>query len=167
MRASRVLAVTAAACAAMAFSAPLAGADNAQDGSAGSPSNVQVDPSTVHQGGTMRITVDGCRRGGWVTSNAFPKVPLSQAASGRSTATARVFDKATPGNYNLAVRCGDNSRVLTRQFTVVAGRAALGGLGGSVGPSSTETAVGAGLVATAAIGGSLFVARRRRTVGDL
>jgi hypothetical protein len=208
MRASRVLAVTATACAAVAFSAPLASAT-------GGPVNVRINPYTVHQGGTLRITVDGCNRGGTVTSNAFPRVQLTAGrtqrpgggarragpadadsqggadgadqrqdqsgqqgdqgqqgqsadagASGRLSAVARIYDRATPGTYNLAVRCNDNSRVVTKQFTVVAGLGALGGLGGSVGPDSTETAVGAGLVTTAAVGGSLFVVRRRRTVGD-
>ncbi|WP_329454409.1 hypothetical protein [Streptomyces sp. NBC_01497] len=158
MRASRVLAVTATACAAMAFSAPLASAT-------GGPVNVQVSPYTVHQGGSLRITVDGCPRGGWATSNAFPRTRLSAERSGSSRATARIFDRATPGTYNLAVRCDDNNRVATRQFNVVAGRGALGGLGGSVGPSSTEMTVGAGLVTTAAVGGTAFVARRRRTLG--
>ncbi|MCA1222052.1 hypothetical protein [Streptomyces sp. 8L] len=158
MRASRVLAVTATACAAMAFSAPLAGATSG-------PLNVQATPYTVHQGGTIRITVDGCGSGGLVTSNAFPKTRLSQSPSGHASATARIFDKATPGTYNLAVRCNGGNRVATRQFSVVAGRGALGGLGGSVGPSSAETAVGAGFVATAAIGGTAFVVRRRRTPG--
>ncbi|MEW2544330.1 hypothetical protein AB0910_00890 [Streptomyces sp. NPDC047002] len=158
MRAPRVLAVAATACAAVAFSAPLAAANSG-------PVNVQADPYTVHQGGTIRITVDGCGHGGSVTSNAFPKTRVSVNASGHSTATARVYDKATPGTYNLAVRCGDDSRVATRQFRVVPGRGALGGLGGSVGPSATETEVGAGLVATAAVGGTAFVVRRRRTLG--
>jgi hypothetical protein len=46
-------------------------------------------------------------------------------------------------------------------FTVLAGRGAQGGLGGSVGPSSTEMALGGGLAAAAAVGGGLFIARRR------
>ncbi|MFP1627931.1 hypothetical protein ACLB9X_22790 [Streptomyces sp. 5K101] len=43
-------------------------------------------------------------------------------------------------------------------------RGAAGGLGGSIGPTDAEMAVGAGLVATAAVGGSVFIVRRRRTV---
>ena len=52
----------------------------------------------------------------------------------------------------------------TAQFTVLTGRGAQGGLGGSVAPSSAEMAVGAGLVVTAAVGGTLLIARRRRTI---
>ncbi|WP_030904350.1 hypothetical protein [Streptomyces sp. NRRL F-5126] len=159
MRVSRVLAVTAGACAAMAFSAPLASANSG-------PVNVQVTPYRVHQGGTLRVTVDGCGHGGTVTSNAFRSTRLSVNSSGHSSATARVYDRATPGKYNLAVKCSDNQRLATKEFTVVSGRGALGGLGGSVGPSSTEMTVGAGLVASAAIGGSIFVLRRRRALGE-
>ncbi|MER7049787.1 hypothetical protein [Streptomyces jumonjinensis] len=80
---------------------------------------------------------------------------------------ARIHDHASPGHYNLAVRChnNNNSSVATAQFRVLPARGALGGLGGSAAPSSAETAIGAGLVATAALGGTLFIARRRRTVG--
>ncbi|MFF1421745.1 hypothetical protein [Streptomyces sp. NPDC058280] len=158
MRASRAFAVTAAACAALALSAPLAAAGGGSNG----PTNVTVNPFSVHQGGTIEITVQGCGQGGTVTSNAFPRAELSDNRSGRSRATARIHDNATPGRYNLAVRCNDSNRVETHQFEVLAGRGALGGLGGSIGPSSTELGIGAGLVATTAVGGALFVARRRR-----
>ncbi|MFF8955042.1 hypothetical protein [Streptomyces sp. NPDC014894] len=78
---------------------------------------------------------------------------------------ARIHDHASPGHYNLVVRCQNSSQVETAQFTVLSGRGARGGLGGSLGPSSAETAVGVGMVAAAAVGGALFVVRRRRTVG--
>lgn len=155
MRASRALTVTAAACAAVALSAPLAGATNG-------PSNITVNPFSVHQGGTLHITAQGCGHGGHVTSNAFPKAQLSVNASGHSEARARIHNHATPGDYNLSVKCSDNSRIATHRFRVLAGQGAEGGLGGSIGPSSTEMAVGAGLVASAAVGGTFFIARRRR-----
>ena len=98
MRASRALAVTAAACAAVVLSAPLAGATNG-------PMNVTVNPESVHQGGTIRISVEGCGHGGSVTSNAFPRTQLPVNPSGRVSATARIHDFATPGRYNLVVRC--------------------------------------------------------------
>ncbi|MEO3973788.1 hypothetical protein [Streptomyces sp. CAU 1734] len=189
MRASRALAVAAVTCAAVGLSAPVAtaGGDRQDTG----PIHVSVHPHSVHQGGTLTITVHGCSRGGTVTSNAFPRTSLHRGDSrgddrgddrgdargddrgdGRgenrentSTATARIHDHASPGHYNLAARCNNNPGIATAQFTVVSGRGALGGLGGSMGPSSTEMAVGAGLVGTAAIGGSLFIARRRRTIG--
>ncbi|MEV7427404.1 MULTISPECIES: hypothetical protein [unclassified Streptomyces] len=158
MRASRALAVTAAACAAVALSAPLAAATNG-------PRDVTVNPYEVHQGGTLHIRVAGCGHGGSVTSNAFSRAELSDNESGHSSARVRIHDRTTPGHYNLAVRCSDNDRVATHQFRVLEGRGALGGLGGSVGPGSTEVAVGGGLVAASAVGGSLFLARRRRASG--
>ncbi|MFD4138522.1 hypothetical protein [Streptomyces sp. NPDC058572] len=85
---------------------------------------------------------------------------------GRAVAFARVRDNATPGRYNLTVRCDGSPAVASAQFTVLRGRGAQGGLGGSIGPSSAEMGVGAGLVATAAVGGSLFIVRRRRIGGQ-
>ncbi|GGT13277.1 hypothetical protein [Streptomyces purpureus] len=126
------------------------------------PTDVTVNPFSVHQGATLTITVRGCDRGGTVSSNAFPTINLSQQRSGVSTAVARIHDHATPGDYNLAVRCNDGNRVATAQFRVLSGRGAQGGLGGSLGPSSTEMAVGGGLFAAAALGGGIFVLRRRR-----
>ncbi len=162
MRASRTLAVAAAAFVAVGLSAPLAaaGGDSQDTG----PINVTVNPQAVHQGSTLTVSVRGCNRGGTVTSNAFPTVRLSEARGGVSTATARINDHASPGQYNLAVRCNNNPMVATAQFTVLPGRGAQGGLGGSVGPTSAEMAVGAGLVASAAVGGTVFIARRRRTI---
>ncbi|MFI5806223.1 hypothetical protein [Streptomyces sp. NPDC051561] len=152
MRASRAYAATAVACAAVGLTAPTAFATNG-------PGNVTVNPYSVHQGSTISIAATGCGHGGTVTSNAFPQASLSAGSKGY--ASARINNHATPGHYNLAVKCNDNAMVATHQFTVLAGRGAHGGLGGSLGPSDTDVAVGAGLVASAALGGALFVARRR------
>jgi hypothetical protein len=233
-------------------------------GGGNGPRNVQVNPSSVFPGGILTITVDGCRRGGVVSSNAFPDAPLSSAGGnggdrgaggnggdrgaggdggdrgnggdrgsggdggdrgnggdrgaggdggdrgtggnggdrgaggdggdrgaggnggdrgdrgaggnggdrgtggdrgGESVATARVRNNATPGNYSLTVRCNDSRETATASFRVLPARGAQGGLGGSIGPTDVEMAIGAGLVATAAVGGSLFIVRRRRSVG--
>ncbi|MFF8293341.1 hypothetical protein ACF068_29555 [Streptomyces sp. NPDC016309] len=158
MRASRALAVAATAGAAIGLFAPVAVANNG-------PTNVTVSPSRVHQGGQLAVSAMGCGHGGTVTSNAFPKTALTVNASGHSAATPRIYDHATPGQYNLAVKCSDNPMVVTRTFTVTRGHGARGGLGGSMAPTSTEMAVGGALVATAAVGGGLFIARRRRMSG--
>ncbi|MBD0707089.1 MULTISPECIES: hypothetical protein [unclassified Streptomyces] len=158
MRAARTLAVTATAIAAVGLASPLAAANNG-------PSDVTVNPFDVHAGSTITITAKGCGHGGTVRSNAFPESNLSVNSNGLSSAIARVHDHATPGSYNLAVRCSDNSSVVTHSFRVLPGRGTQGGLGGSLAPSSAEMAVGGSLVAAAALGGSLFVARRRRVVG--
>ncbi|MFB7587157.1 hypothetical protein [Streptomyces sp. NPDC056169] len=158
MRAARTLAVAATAFAAVGLAAPLAAATNG-------PSNVQVNPFEVHAGSTLTITARGCGHGGTVTSNAFPETNLSVNSNGLSSAIARVHNNATPGSYNLAVKCSDNSAVVTAPFRVLPGRGAQGGLGGSLAPTSTEMAVGGSLVAAAALGGGLFIARRRRMTG--
>lgn len=181
MRAARTLAVTATAFAAVGLAAPLAAAhgpsnlavghyqvDQGGDGRGGDgrggdgANSVTVSPFAVHQGATLTITVRGCA-GGTVSSNAFPTVTLSGNVNGVSTATARIHNNATPGQYNLAVQCGN--RTLTQTFRVLAGQGALGGIGGSLAPSSTEMAVGGSLVAAAALGGGLFIARRRMSSG--
>ncbi|CAM5390543.1 hypothetical protein GCM10010329_57040 [Streptomyces spiroverticillatus] len=156
MRASRAYAATALACTTVALAAPAAFATNG-------PGNVTVNPYSVHQGSTISIAATGCGHGGTVTSNAFSQVSLSAGAKGY--ASARINDDTTPGHYNLAVKCSDNAMVATHRFTVLAGRGAHGGLGGSHGPSDTDVAVGASLVASAALGGAIFVARRRNAVG--
>ncbi|MGN9790403.1 hypothetical protein ACTMTU_04765 [Streptomyces sp. OZ13] len=84
---------------------------------------------------------------------------------GESVATARVRNNATPGNYSLTVRCNDSRETAGASFRVLPARGAQGGLGGSIGPTDVEMAIGAGLVATAIVGGSLFIVRRRRSVG--
>ncbi|GGU26827.1 hypothetical protein [Streptomyces violascens] len=157
MRASRALTVALAVGAAVGLAAPTAVAGGP---STSGPTNVEVDPSVVHQGATLRITARGCQNGGRVSSNAFDEVHLSSGDI--NFATARIHDHTTPGEYQLAVKCRDNDRVATRSFRVLEGRGADGGLGGAAGPSDTEMAVGGALVGTAAIGGALFVARRRR-----
>ncbi|MEU6944472.1 MULTISPECIES: hypothetical protein [unclassified Streptomyces] len=173
MRAARTLAVTATAFAAVGLAAPLAAATHGPDHLAVSAAHqvdrggdgansVTVSPQAVHQGGILTISVRNCP-GGRVTSNAFPTVTLSGNVNGVSTATARIHDHATPGQYNLAVQCG--GRTLTQTFRVLAGQGAQGGLGGSLAPSSTEMAVGGSLVAAAALGGGLFIARRRMSSG--
>ena len=74
------------------------------------PRNVTVNPTAVHQGGTLFISAEGCGRGGTVDSNAFPTARLSPSGSGRVSGTARIYDHATPGQYNLAVRCSNDPR---------------------------------------------------------
>ncbi|NXY96074.1 hypothetical protein HYE82_17100 [Streptomyces sp. BR123] len=125
------------------------------------PSNVTVNPYSVHQGSTMQVSAAGCLRGGTVWSpNNFQQERLSAGPIG--FATVRIFNHASPGNHTLSVKCDDNSLVATHRFTILEGRGANGGLGGSIGPSTAETAVGASLVGAAALGAGAHVLRRRR-----
>lgn len=127
------------------------------------PSNVTVNPYSVHQGSTMQVSAAGCLRGGTVWSpNNFQQERLSAGSIG--FATVRIFNHASPGNHTLSVKCDDNSLVATHRFTILEGRGAQGGLGGSIGPSTAETAIGSSLVGAAALGAGAHVLRRRRPV---
>ncbi|MEU6879023.1 hypothetical protein [Streptomyces sp. NPDC046712] len=189
MRAARTLAVTATAIAAVGLAAPLAAATHGPssvtvdssavqqggdgrggdgrggDGRGGDGSrNVTVTPFAVHQGSTLTITVRGCAAG-TVSSAAFPTVALSAPSGGVSSAVARIHNNATLGEHTLTVNCTSPNQTFTQRFRVLAGTGAQGGIGGSLAPSSTEMAIGGSLVAAAALGGGLFIARRRRLGG--
>ncbi|MGQ4352339.1 hypothetical protein [Streptomyces drozdowiczii] len=125
------------------------------------PNNVTVDPERVHQGAAMQVSAEGCGRGGSVSSNAFRTTRLSAGRVGH--ARVRIFNDATPGTYNLTVRCDGTDRTAGHRFTVLDSRGAQGGLGGSMAATPAEMGVGAGLVASAALGGGMYVMRRRRT----
>ncbi|MCX2184507.1 hypothetical protein KV205_28835 [Streptomyces sp. SKN60] len=174
MRAARTLAVTATAFAALGLAAPLATATNgpssvtvgsfqAPKGGDNNNSNITVSPFAVHQGALLLVTTRDCAAG-TVSSAAFPSGTLSGSNQGFSTVSVRIFDNATPGLHTVTATCV-NGRKLTTQFRVLAGQGSQGGLGGSLAPSSTEMAVGGSLVAAAALGGGLFIARRRRMTG--
>ncbi|MFD5329102.1 hypothetical protein [Streptomyces sp. NPDC127092] len=172
MRAARTLAVTATAFAALGLAAPLATATNGpssvtvgsfQAPKGGDNSNVTVSPFAVHQGALLLVTTRDCAAG-TVSSAAFPSGTLSGSNQGFSTVSVRIYNNATPGLHTLTATCV-NGRKLTTQFRVLAGQGAAGGLGGSLAPTSTEMAVGGSLVAAAALGGGLFIARRRRMSG--
>ncbi|MFI5979517.1 hypothetical protein ACIBEA_01435 [Streptomyces sp. NPDC051555] len=172
MRASRALTVTAAAFVALGLAAPFASASNEPaagpaggpgGGPGGGPRNVAVSPYSVHRGASMEVKAEGCRNGGTVWSPGnFDQANLS----GGSPAFANVHIRhdARTGDQTLSVKCHDNSLVATHRFRILEGRGAQGGLGGSIGPSATETAIGAGLVGTAALGAGIHVMRRRRPV---
>ncbi|MFF3884250.1 hypothetical protein [Streptomyces sp. NPDC001914] len=158
MRTTRALAVSAAAVAAVGLAAPMAAAWN-------TPSNIVAQPSVIAQGGQLTVTVDGCPRGGTMTSPAFRQARLSPLLGSRteaSSGTATINQDARPGSYDITVNC-EGTGPLTRPaaFTVIGG--VRGGLGGSstTGATPTDIAIGGGLVAAAAVGGGLFWMRRR------
>ncbi|MEJ8641253.1 hypothetical protein WKI68_06725 [Streptomyces sp. MS1.HAVA.3] len=163
MRVLRALTVTAAACAAIGLSVPIASANQNPGGQGGNggPSNISVNPYAVHQGSTMQVSASGCGHGGTVTSHGnFPPANLSAGSIG--FATVRIFNHASPGTHTLSVKCNDSSLVATARFRILEGNPSQGGIGGSFGPSTAETAIGAGLVGAAALGAGARVMRRRR-----
>ncbi|MDL5205167.1 hypothetical protein [Streptomyces sp. ALI-76-A] len=158
MRNSRALAVAgAAAVAVVGLAAPAAVAWN-------SPSNIVALPSVIARGGQLTVTVDGCPKGGTMTSNAFPATALTPISGTNETSkgTATINANASPGSYSITVRCqGTGTLTNPAAFTVIGG--VRGGLGGSssTGATPTDMAIGGGLVAAAVIGGGLFWMRRR------
>jgi hypothetical protein len=165
MLVTRVFATTLTAGVALGLSAPIAAADSG-------PSNIQVIPQTVRQGGTLAVTVDGtdCRGSGQtfdavVESDAFPRTPLQGLPNeGSSVARPTIFAQAKPGTYTVTATCGGRT-ITGGTFTVVPGRGARGGLGGSSqGPNYTELLVGSAAV-VAAVGAGVYQMRRRSADG--
>ncbi|MEI5103052.1 hypothetical protein RB200_36560 [Streptomyces sp. PmtG] len=158
MRNSRALAavVAAGAVAVVGVAAPTAAAW-------AGPSNIVAMPSVIARGGQLTVTVDSCEAPGTVESPAFPKTNLQPVPGGStSSATVTVHHNAHPGAYDITANC--NGKPLTRPhaFTVIHG-GVRGGIGGSStsGATSTDIAIGGGLVAAALVGGGVFWMRRR------
>lgn len=158
MRNSRALAAAGAAVAVLGLAAPTAAAWD-------TPSNIVALPSVIARGGQLTVTVDGCPRGGTMTSRAFSTTHLTpvRGANQTSRGVATIKRDARPGSYDITVNC--SGRTLTRPaaFTVIGG--VRGGIGGSSSSSSGATpadvAIGGGLVVAAVAGGGLFWMRRR------
>ncbi|GAB2576546.1 hypothetical protein GCM10027168_06820 [Streptomyces capparidis] len=168
MRGSRILAAVVLTGAALGTAAP-ALADGTATGGDYAPNNLQVFPKTVKQGGKLTVTVDGgsCRQGNaYVESKAFPRVILVPLRTeGAAYATPYVFRHAHPGAYTITAVCKGKS-VSGARFTVVHGHGPQGGEGGSVrSMSTTEAALGAGLVAAAVAGGVCMMRRRMGSGG--
>ncbi|GGL65204.1 hypothetical protein GCM10010129_05950 [Streptomyces fumigatiscleroticus] len=156
MRTTRALAAAGAAVAVLALGAPAAVAWD-------TPSNIVALPSVIARGGQMTVTVDGCPRGGTMTSNAFPSTPLSpiNGANETSKGTAAINGNARPGSYDITVNCSGRSLTRPAAFTVIGG--VRGGFGGSSSSGATpaDVAIGSALVTAAVIGGGVFWMRRR------
>lgn len=161
MRTTRALATAATAVAALSLAAPVA---VARDGMPGhGPSNIVAMPSVIARGGQLTITVDGCPKGGTATSEAFGSTRLHPIGGSTAKGTARIHGNARSGPHSITVHCDGTGRPLTHPnaFTVIGG--VRGGLGGSstTGATPTDMAIGAGLIAVAAVGGGVFWMRRR------
>lgn len=156
MRNSRALAVSAAAAALLGVPAPAAVAGD-------SPANIVALPGVIARGGQITVTVDGCPRGGAMYSDAFGTATLSPVSGSNRTSrgAATIYDDARAGTYDIAVQCSGRRLTRPNAFTVIGG--VRGGLGGSIsnGATPTDVAIGGGLVASAVIGGGVFLMRRR------
>ncbi|WP_371574427.1 hypothetical protein [Streptomyces sp. NBC_01314] len=158
MRTTRVLAASAAAVALVGVAAPTAGAWD-------QPSSVTAAPNAIAPGGQLVLSVSGgdaCAiAGSTISSNAFPTTNLTSMGGTTATATVRVNAAASPGSYSVTTKCEGKRKTFTGVFTVIGGvRGGLGG-GSSTGVTSTDIAIGGGLVTAAVVGGGVFWMRRR------
>jgi hypothetical protein len=167
MRISRALAATVLAWAAIGLTAPVAAADTDSDADddAG-PRNITAMPRQIARGGSLSITVDGpnCNNGK-VSSSAFARDVLLSSTNmpNRFHATATIRNNARLGSHTFTVACSQGSG--TGTFTVIGAGAAQGGLGGLMRPTAAEMAIGGSMVAVAAIGGCVYLMRRRVSGG--
>ncbi|GGT23615.1 hypothetical protein [Streptomyces chromofuscus] len=156
MRNSRALAVCAAAAAVLGAAAPAAVAGN-------TASNIVALPGVIARGGQMTVTVNGCPRGGTMSSEAFSTATLSpiNGTDPIARGQATIDSDARPGTYDISVYCSGRRLTRPNAFTVIGG--VRGGLGGSssTGATPTDMAIGGGLVAAAVIGGGVFWLRHR------
>ncbi|MFF4394436.1 hypothetical protein [Streptomyces sp. NPDC001480] len=122
--------------------------------------NIVASPSAIAPGGRLSVTVEGCN-GGSMTSPAFGSAVLTAIGNNVSRGIATVNSGVRPGTDEIRVNC--NGRTLTNPtaFTVIGG--VLGGVGGSSssGATAADMAIGGALVASAVIGGGVYVLRRR------
>ncbi|MER7171647.1 MULTISPECIES: hypothetical protein [Streptomyces] len=154
MRTTRALAALGVAGAFLGLAAPTA---SAWDGSV-----ISVSPTHPARGSQVAVTVNAheCGSGGTITSTAFPQTHLNGTGGG-GHANPTIYSHASFGHHSVTATCGGQSVTKDLALTVVG--PAHGGTGGSVtsGATSTDIAIGTGLVAAAVAGGGMFWLRRR------
>ncbi|MFD8966532.1 hypothetical protein ACFV0C_16280 [Streptomyces sp. NPDC059568] len=136
---------------------------------------LELSPKVVRPGSLVSVSTTVCREGpakGEARSAGAGEFRLERAAGRAEDQEAdqetlvgrfRVPHEIGRGPYRVGVRCEDGRRI-TREFFVERDREPRGpvrsGIGGSVGPDTTQIAVGAAVVAAAAVGGTLRLRRR-------
>ncbi|MFE1958085.1 hypothetical protein [Streptomyces sp. NPDC059479] len=136
---------------------------------------LELSPKVVRPGSLVSVSTTVCREGpakGEARSAGAGEFRLERAAGRADDQEAdqetlvgrfRVPHEIGRGPYRVGVRCEDG-RHITREFFVERDREPRGpvrsGIGGSVGPDTTQIAVGAAVVAAAAVGGTLRLRRR-------
>ncbi len=157
MRTTRALAALGVAGAFLGLAAPTAGA---WDGS-----TISVDPTVAGRGATVavNITAHECSGGGTAYSSAFERGSVTlYGKSGGAHGNAKIDHGASFGRHDVTVSCNGAGSVTKSQAVTVIGPAQ-GGSGGSLtaGATSTDIAIGTGLVTAAVAGGGVFWLRRR------
>ncbi|MEV0035708.1 hypothetical protein [Streptomyces sp. NPDC050804] len=134
---------------------------------------LELSPKVARPGSLVSVRTDVCREGtgrGEARSAGAGEFRLERSTDQEVlVGRFRVPHEIRRGSYRVGVRCEDG-RVVTREFFVEHGREPRGhvrsGTGGSVGPDVTQIAVGAAVVAAAAVGGTLHLRRRASGAQD-
>ncbi|WP_406001006.1 hypothetical protein [Streptomyces sp. NBC_00829] len=163
---ARLLASTVLAAATIGIGAPLATAEDY--------ASLEVFPSTAVAGTFITVSITVCGHQGLGIGDArslgageFQLLPGTHngVAIGQFTVPANT----QPGTYVIGVRC-KNGRQATGEVVVRHHGRPSGhvdtGVGGSVGPDTTQIAAGVAVLAAAAVGGTLLLRRRASGAQD-
>ncbi|MFF4117221.1 hypothetical protein [Streptomyces sp. NPDC001714] len=122
--------------------------------------DIVAQPRSIAAGQRLTVTVNNCRSG-VMTSRAFRTTPLFPFGGDMARGVATIDRNASPGPYDLTVRCDGRTLLRRDAFFVLGG--VRGGLGGSVSSGATpaDMAIGGGLVGAAVLAGCGFWLRRR------
>ncbi|MDI9887625.1 hypothetical protein QMZ92_25460 [Streptomyces sp. HNM0645] len=152
-----------------ALTAACVGATTLPAAYAADPGTLTLTPSSTTAGAAVTVSTTGCGERGHATGDAeslgadeFDLAPGARkdTAAGRFT----VPEDTEPGTYTVSVLC-DNGKKAAGDLVVRAhGHEPSGhvktGVGGSVGPDTTQITAGVAVLAAAAVGGTWFLRRR-------
>ncbi|MFD3522788.1 hypothetical protein [Streptomyces sp. NPDC058653] len=165
--------LTGTALVAFSFGVCLGGATGA---SAGDRGELDLYPSTSAPGGTVTVNTTACGKNGHGRGDASSLSAgefLLRPGDYKDIAVGqfRVPENTRAGGYGIFVRC-ENGREARGALTVEhhvrhqpSGHVKTG-VGGSVGPDTTQIAAGAALLAAAAVGGTRLLRRRASGAQD-
>ncbi|MFJ9824546.1 hypothetical protein ACIRSU_09225 [Streptomyces sp. NPDC101160] len=184
MRAIRAASITVLGAAALALAAPAA-VSAAADGvpapkGGGQPGKVAslfvVSPSVVAPGGRVTLSAPGCASTATASSGIFDTVTIAPGSA--ATATVDLDAKrgavytvsfnctgGVQGSVDLTISGGATSTPTARSTVSVAPRGVQGGLGGSMNSAHTWTMAGGGAMVLVAVGGVVYVIRRKAAAG--
>ncbi|MEU2233430.1 hypothetical protein ACH4A8_04065 [Streptomyces vietnamensis] len=179
MRAIRAASTALLGAAAIALAAPAAlaadgaPATNPRAPGAKAPGDFVVSPSVVAPGGRLTLSAPGCASTATASAGIFDTVTIAPGATASATVDA---DAKRGAVYTVLFNCtggvqdtvaltisGTPTATPTISATILTPpRGVMGGLGGSMAPTSTEIAAG-GALTLAAVGGTAYVVLRRRS----
>ncbi|WP_443042878.1 hypothetical protein [Streptomyces sp. NBC_00370] len=138
------------------------------DHGGGKPGVLEVTPASAPPGATVTVNTTACGPGGYAKGDArelgagefeLKAETHKEVVVGHFT----VPDGARPGTYRIVAKC-KNGKEADGDVTVRAHSGPVGhvktGVGGSVGPDTTQIAAGTAVLAAAAVGGTLLLRRR-------